>query len=164
MNTIARSAATLAAARRSCSRTSPRSKEAARSPGLDAVRALACAMVFACHLSEYQSNGALIPLKNGVLLFFVLSGYLLYRPFVRGSVDLRRYAIHRASRILPAYVVALVGLTILTGDATFRSQPLTYLLFAQNFDRNLWFREPAVMSRAANPRAIAKARVAVSNQ
>ena len=73
-----------------------------RSAVLDAVRAIACVMVFLAHASEYDGDGALIGLKNGVMLFFALSGYLLYRPFLRGPVDLRRYAVHRIARIVPA--------------------------------------------------------------
>jgi peptidoglycan/LPS O-acetylase OafA/YrhL len=110
----------------------------ARSSGLDAVRAIACAMVVLCHVSLYAGNGELSGLKNGVMLFFALSGYLLYRPFVTGNVDLRRYGIARTTRILPAYVVALVGLTLLTGDRSFADRPLTYLLFMQNYDPALW--------------------------
>jgi acetyltransferase len=116
----------------------PQTTSTARSSGLDAVRAIACAMVVLCHVSLYAGNGELSGLKNGVMLFFALSGYLLYRPFVAGNVDLRRYGIARAARILPAYVVALVGLTLLTGDRSFADRPLTYLLFMQNYDPALW--------------------------
>ncbi len=97
-------------------------------------------MVLACHLSIYDGDGSLLGLKNGVLLFFGLSGYLLYRPFVRGTVDLRRYAISRIARIMPAYLVVLVGVTLLTGDRTFIDRPLVYLLFLQNYDPALWSR------------------------
>jgi peptidoglycan/LPS O-acetylase OafA/YrhL len=116
----------------------PETASTARSSGLDAVRAIACAMVVLCHVSLYAGSGELSGLKNGVMLFFALSGYLLYRPFVTGNVDLRRYAIARTSRIVPAYVVALVGLTLLTGDRSFADRPLTYLLFMQNYDPALW--------------------------
>lgn len=102
------------------------------------MRAIACAMVVVCHVSLYAGNGELAGLKNGVMLFFALSGYLLYRPFVTGSVDLSRYAIARTARILPAYVVALVSLTLITGDRSFADHPLTYLLFLQNYDPTLW--------------------------
>lgn len=109
-----------------------------RSGVLDAVRAIACVMVVVCHISLYRGDGSLLGLKNGVMLFFALSGYLLYRPFVTGRVDLRRYATHRVARILPAYLAALVGVSILTGDTAFVRQPLTYLLFLQNYDPTLW--------------------------
>ncbi len=109
-----------------------------RSDALDGVRAIACVMVVVCHVSLYQGDGALVGLKNGVMLFFALSGYLLYRPFVVGDVDLRRYASRRIARIAPAYLLALIGVTILTGDRTFLERPLTYLLFLQNYDLALW--------------------------
>jgi peptidoglycan/LPS O-acetylase OafA/YrhL len=110
----------------------------ARSNALDAIRAIACLMVILCHVSFYRGNGDLVGLQNGVMLFFGLSGYLLYRPFVIGDVDLRRYAIHRVTRIAPAYLIALVGVSALSGDPTFHLQPLTYLSFQQNYDPDLW--------------------------
>jgi peptidoglycan/LPS O-acetylase OafA/YrhL len=62
----------------------------------------------------------------GVYVFFCLSGYLLFRPFVRqawgdgGQVSLRRYAVNRALRILPLYyVVFLVYVFIRQGGGTF---------------------------------------------
>jgi peptidoglycan/LPS O-acetylase OafA/YrhL len=109
-----------------------------RSAGLDAVRAIACAMVVLCHVSVYAGNGELVGLKNGVMLFFALSGYLLYRPFVSGNVDLGRYGVARMFRILPGYIVALVGLTLITGDRSFVDHPAAYLLFLQNYDPALW--------------------------
>jgi len=116
----------------------PSNTASGRSHALDAVRASACLMVVVCHVSVYQGDKSLDGLKNGIMLFFALSGYLLYRPFVMGDVDLRRYAAHRIARIAPAYVLALVGVTILTGDRTFVEQPLTYLLFLQNYDPDIW--------------------------
>src|SRR4051794_33073591 len=55
-------------------------------------------------------------LTYGVWVFFGLSGYLLFWPFVRrhfgddGPIDLARYARNRVLRILPLYFVAVVGL------------------------------------------------------
>lgn len=118
--------------------TVPSNTASGRSHVLDGVRAIACLMVVICHISLYHGDESLDGLKNGVMLFFALSGYLLYRPFVMGDVDLRRYAAHRVARIAPAYLLALVGVTILTGDHTFLEQPLTYLLFLQNYDLALW--------------------------
>jgi peptidoglycan/LPS O-acetylase OafA/YrhL len=56
-----------------------------------------------------------------VALFFVISGFLLYRPFVaarhagRSGPHIRRYARRRALRILPAYWLALTCLAIWPG-------------------------------------------------
>ena len=53
--------------------------------------------------------------RYGVWLFFALTGYLLFWPFVRstlaggGTIDLRRYALNRVLRILPLYYVVVGG-------------------------------------------------------
>ena len=50
----------------------------------------------------------------GVPIFFVLSGFLLFRPWVKSAVtggpepSIRRYAWHRVRRIMPAYVVTVL--------------------------------------------------------
>ena len=81
----------------------------------------------------------------GLFLFFVLSGFLLYRAFSRvalaaeGNVNLVDYCRHRLARIVPAYYVnifgclavfALVGITAL--NPPWRQLPL-FLIFAQNY-------------------------------
>jgi peptidoglycan/LPS O-acetylase OafA/YrhL len=54
------------------------------------------------------------PLQSGVTLFFVLSGFLLYRPVAAALLDGERgpatlaYLRNRALRILPAYLVVLL--------------------------------------------------------
>jgi peptidoglycan/LPS O-acetylase OafA/YrhL len=54
----------------------------------------------------------------GVFVFYALSGYLLFWPFVRrhfgggDKVDLERYALNRALRILPLYFFAVIVLLI----------------------------------------------------
>lgn len=56
-------------------------------------------------------------LDIGVDVFFALSGYLIGGPFLRRLLDggplpdLRRYAVRRAFRVLPAYWVALAAIT-----------------------------------------------------
>jgi peptidoglycan/LPS O-acetylase OafA/YrhL len=53
----------------------------------------------------------------GVAIFFVLSGFLLMRPWAAATdsaPSVRRYAVHRAARILPAYWVALVAVALTT--------------------------------------------------
>lgn len=55
----------------------------------------------------------------GVQLFFMISGYLIYGPFVRAHVGgrptprVRDYLVRRAVRIYPAYLVAVGGLSLL---------------------------------------------------
>jgi peptidoglycan/LPS O-acetylase OafA/YrhL len=53
-------------------------------------------------------------MEIGVPIFFVLSGYLLFRPWVKSAAtdgpapSLSRYAWHRVRRIMPAYVVTVL--------------------------------------------------------
>lgn len=51
---------------------------------------------------------------TGVYIFFVLSGYLLSRPFMTGPVDLRRYAVARVARLAPGYYL-IVAVLVVTG-------------------------------------------------
>lgn len=106
---------------------------AARSGGIDALRVVAAGMVLLYHADGLGL--ATIPLigtagREGVILFFVISAYVLYRPMVDGGPDLGRYALRRFTRIYPAYVVALIGSAILLG------LPLTpaYFVFGQTVD------------------------------
>ncbi len=92
-----------------------------RFPALDGLRAMAAMGVLVTHvalLSGYASRSTtvgpyLARMDVGVSIFFVLSGFLLYRPFVaarlagRDAGDLAAYARRRALRIVPAYWVAL---------------------------------------------------------
>jgi peptidoglycan/LPS O-acetylase OafA/YrhL len=81
------------------------------------------------------------------VMFFVLSGYLLYRPFARAAlgesqpVSVRAYVVRRAARIMPAYYLAIVGALALiaaAGAAPGRrmvdaDQLPLFLVFAQNY-------------------------------
>ena len=107
------------------------------------MRALAAIAVMGYHVVA-REGGGLAPLDGlfqhgyrGILVFFVLSGYLVARPFVRGGVAVDGYLVRRMARLLPAYLVALVGITLLTGDQHFPEHPLSYLLFLQNYDPTL---------------------------
>lgn len=105
-----------------------------RNKTLDGVRALAAlgVLIFHCAVSTGFSrvdhgnlNFLLAMLKNlgnfGVAVFFVLSGYLLFREFVRKILfdgtrtPLPHYFERRFLRIYPAYWVALVGLVLVAG-------------------------------------------------
>ena len=58
-------------------------------------------------------------MEIGVPIFFVLSGFLLFRPWVKATVagsdwpSVRRYAWHRVRRIMPAYAVTVIGAYVL---------------------------------------------------
>lgn len=120
--------------------TPPTGLDRGRSSGLDGLRAFACLLVVAFHLHTVSgvSFGPLDPIirggDSGVYLFFALSGYLLYKPFVRGPVDLRDFGLKRAGRIIPGYFVALAGLTILTGSRLPIEHPLPFLTMSSSYD------------------------------
>jgi peptidoglycan/LPS O-acetylase OafA/YrhL len=78
----------------------------------------------------------------GLVLFFVISGFLLYRPFVAAREAGRRpprtgrYARRRVLRIVPAYWVALTLLAIYPGIVgPFSGDWWRYYLFAQLYSQ-----------------------------
>lgn len=100
-----------------------------RYPLLDAMRGVAVLAVVAFHvagitgaLGSRVAGSMLAVVGNlGVVLFFVVSAFLLYRPFARAHAEgwphpgVRRFLRRRALRILPAYWVALTLLAIFPG-------------------------------------------------
>jgi peptidoglycan/LPS O-acetylase OafA/YrhL len=99
-----------------------------RFPLVDGLRALAALMVLVGHtsyLSGFNGHGQIGQVVSrfdmGVALFFIISGFLLYRPFVAARLEGRpapgvlRYARRRALRIVPAYWLALTVLAIWPG-------------------------------------------------
>ncbi len=97
----------------------------ARNHALDGLRGLAALGVLTLHVWMFTVQRAhdrreLVSLltgelRLGVVLFFVLSGYLLAGPWVASALDERpaprlgRFAVKRAARIAPAYWVAMLG-------------------------------------------------------
>ncbi len=97
-----------------------------RIPQVEGLRAVAAGLVFLTHLSQltgFTSNSPVGPVfarfNVGVTVFFVITGYLLYRPWVAARLEGRpgprigRYVVRRLARIMPAYWVALVVLGLL---------------------------------------------------
>lgn len=93
-----------------------------RFPMIDGLRLLAAGLVLLSHVAFWTGAGDIDvrgPLlargDSGVAVFFAISAFLLLRPWLRAEgdgVDLRRYAVHRAVRILPAYWVALLAVIL----------------------------------------------------
>jgi peptidoglycan/LPS O-acetylase OafA/YrhL len=89
----------------------------------------------------YGSYGHRVLLGGGsaVLIFFALSGYLLFWPFAKpwfgggDAIDLRRYAVNRILRILPLYYVAIVLVLLLQEQGGSASQWWHFGLLAENF-------------------------------
>ncbi|MFQ3325227.1 MAG: peptidoglycan/LPS O-acetylase OafA/YrhL [Pseudomonadales bacterium] len=101
---------------------------------LESIRGIAVILVFFFHLYGMTISGAKIkpdsyslPMSfiaggnTGVTLFFVLSGFLLSLPFIKGSQrgqlpSVRDYFISRTLRILPLYYIVVVTSIIINGN------------------------------------------------
>lgn len=102
---------------------------AGRFPLFDSLRAIAVLCVAVFHTAAYagglESDFALrqyvTRLDVGVTIFFLISGFLLYRPFVRArwrgeaAPATGAYAWRRFLRIVPAYWLALTLVTLMLG-------------------------------------------------
>ncbi len=130
-----------------------------RSASLDGLRGLAALSIFVFHGWLYTmpapdasdrssvADYAAHELRLGLVAFFVLSGFLLSRPWFAAALDgrrppnLRRYVRARAARILPAYYAALAGSVVLLwglrGTPGLRLPPAgelpLFMVFGQNF-------------------------------
>lgn len=93
-----------------------------RVASLTGIRAVAALLVVATHAAyttgKYTHGyfGLICSrLEIGVPIFFVLSGFLLFRPWVKSAVDgsappsISSYARHRFRRIMPAYTVTVLA-------------------------------------------------------
>jgi len=92
-----------------------------RVSALTGLRAVAALLVVGTHaafatgkLTHGYVGAIYARLEVGVAIFFVLTGFLLFRPWVRAAAggpaepDLRRYARHRIRRIVPGYTVTVL--------------------------------------------------------
>ena len=129
-----------------------------RSARIDGLRALAATLVFTFHawwilspegvINRIADAGAPAQLANsaalrfgtvGVSLFYVISGFLLYRPFVAARFsdspqpNPLAYLARRAARILPAYWASLILIGVLAPETNvFTLHGLrAYFLFGQ---------------------------------
>jgi peptidoglycan/LPS O-acetylase OafA/YrhL len=94
------------------------------------LRGLAAGLVFLCHCGVAifaleglaQSPEIFVLGRVGVAVFFIISGYVIYRPFAAGRPDLWGYAVRRVVRIVPAYwtvlAIAAVAVPAAVGHVT----------------------------------------------
>lgn len=111
--------------------TAARRDHARRLAAVDGLRAVAALSVLAYHAWLYTKtqptashagglgDSLVHELRLGLVLFFVLTGFLLFQPWLRSVLErepaprLGGYALRRGARILPAYYVALLGSLLL---------------------------------------------------
>jgi peptidoglycan/LPS O-acetylase OafA/YrhL len=126
---------------------------------LDGVRAIAAMMVVALHLSEivgvpWSINGQpflttfVVFGRMGVDLFFVLSGFLLFRPYARALLfqqpwpALRSFYLRRLFRIWPGYYITLFAMLLLFAhqylQPDHRAQLGLFLIFFMDSSRQTW--------------------------
>jgi peptidoglycan/LPS O-acetylase OafA/YrhL len=117
-----------------------------RFPLFDGLRAIAAGSILVTHTAAITGFNTGNPLgaytarlNMGVAFFFVISGFLLYRPFLaarfagRPGPRLRDYARRRVLRIVPAYWVALTILAATVGlCGVFTGDWWIYYLLLQN--------------------------------
>ncbi len=95
------------------------SRRVASLTGIRAVAALLVVLTHAAYTTGKYPQGYVglvySRMEIGVPIFFVLSGFLLFSPWVKAAFagspapSVRRYAWHRVRRIMPAYVVTVVA-------------------------------------------------------
>jgi peptidoglycan/LPS O-acetylase OafA/YrhL len=127
--------------------TGPRT--GSRFDGLDGMRAIAAYSVMVTHVGfetglSFGSHPIapwLSRLDTAVPIFFMLSGFLLYRPFVVQAVrgnrhpNVARFYWRRALRVLPAYWLAIaVTLGLLSTRPARASDWLSYLSLTEVYD------------------------------
>jgi peptidoglycan/LPS O-acetylase OafA/YrhL len=119
----------------------PRRDNAVRFPGFDGLRAIAAATVVITHTSFISGTNVrshtfgpyLARLDSGVSIFFLISGFLLYRPFaaahLQGRAPMRTgsFLQRRFLRIFPAYWLALSASIFVFHKVTLHS-PGEYLI------------------------------------
>lgn len=97
-------------------------------PCLDGYRAIGMVMVVLTHVNfstnhfdEARLGPYLARLDIAVPMFFIMSGFLLFRPYVLAQLDeadgpaAGRFLRRRALRIFPAYLIALAGIVAIWG-------------------------------------------------
>lgn len=117
-------------------------------PCFDGLRALAALTVVGVHTSFVSGLTTRHPgwgrytsrLEIGVSVFFIISGFLLYRPFAvahfggKAAPSFKYFWVRRLKRIIPAYWVAFIVATYVlranSGGASWKG-PLVFLGFAQ---------------------------------
>jgi len=119
---------------------------------LNLIRFLCFLLVFTCHFVNNGGNGIVGNMnawwseefiqrvsffgKEGVTLFFVLSGFMLSRPLIQelgssGKISIVNFYSRRVRRILPLYLLflfILLLINLVSNHSGFNSEEIPYLL------------------------------------
>lgn len=160
-------------------------EQRAHSAELDGLRGLAILGVVMTHLSGFWFSRTRLPLdvpllgvdllhffqygSLGVMLFFLLSGYLLTwteeKRARRGSYRILSYAKRRALRLVPAYYVSIVLVVLLWPNTPSFDTLAIHLMFLQGFvpeyltvNSVVWSLTPEVIFYLALPFLVLKLR------
>jgi peptidoglycan/LPS O-acetylase OafA/YrhL len=116
-----------------------------RFAALEGLRGIAAFAILGFHFANVNGQpsgtvGFARHLEVGVPVFFVLSGFVLYRPWLLAHSEglkppsIQRYARRRMARIVPAYWVALtVAVTLGLSTGPIGHAPLVYYGFLQTY-------------------------------
>jgi peptidoglycan/LPS O-acetylase OafA/YrhL len=111
-------------------------------PALDGMRAVAALLVVFYHANFRWANGSL-----GVLIFFVLSGFLITWLLLKEekqyqSFSLRRFYIRRSLRIFPAFYVywllVVVGIGLIIKHKGLTAQSICSFFYLTNYYQAIW--------------------------
>lgn len=105
-------------------------------PSLDGIRAIAVFLVVFYHLGVPGIPGGM-----GVLIFFVLSGFLITWLLLKeeerfGHISLKLFYARRTLRIFPAFYVywfLIIGLSIISSRHIFRAQAVCSFFYISNY-------------------------------
>jgi peptidoglycan/LPS O-acetylase OafA/YrhL len=105
--------------------------------GLDVLRGVAiCGVIFAHFFGAYIPKIVEeISANGGVILFFLLSGFLIDLTFSKDQ-DILRYAVRRGTRILPMYWIAVL-LIAFTSDKWILKDVAANLIFVPDFHNQM---------------------------
>lgn len=110
-------------------------------PSLDGIRAIAVFLVVFYHLGVPGIPGGM-----GVLIFFVLSGFLITWLLLKeeerfGHISLKLFYARRTLRIFPAFYVywfLIIGLSIISSRHIFRAQAICSFFYVSNYHQAIF--------------------------